>query len=89
LPQIFESHEIPCCIRCRDVGLDCNHVIFGSSKKKAMENAIGHMFEYHAINPEEMTTCMKLKIVEKIHKPSPHTSTNLFRNLNAEIITFA
>ena len=26
------------------------------------------MYEYHAIQPEEMTTCMKLKISENIHK---------------------
>ena len=25
------------------------------------------MYEYHAIIPEEMTTCMKLKIRENIH----------------------
>jgi hypothetical protein len=51
-----------------------------------MENAIVHMFEYHAINPEEMTTCMKLKIIEKIHKLSPQTFTNLFHYPNAEIV---
>lgn len=28
---------------------------------------ITHMDEYHAIIPEEMTTCMKLKIKENIH----------------------
>ena len=32
-----------------------------------MQNAVIHMYEYHAIIPEEMTTCMKLKISENIH----------------------
>jgi hypothetical protein len=41
-------------------------MIFGSSKKKTIDMAIMHMFEHHAINPEELTTCMKLKIKENI-----------------------
>jgi predicted small metal-binding protein len=54
-------------IRCSDVGLDCGHVIFGDSEYRVMQNAIIHLYEYHAIIPEEMTTCMKLKIRENIH----------------------
>ena len=54
------------CIQCADVGLDCNYVIFGNSKEGTMANAIVHMFDYHAIDPEEMTTCMRLKIKENI-----------------------
>jgi hypothetical protein len=38
-----------------------------------MDNTIMHMFEYHAINPEEMTTCMKLKIKENVNT-SPSSS---------------
>lgn len=53
-------------IRCSDVGLDCGHVIFGYSEYRVMKNVIIHMYEYHAIIPEEMTTCMKLKIRENI-----------------------
>ena len=54
------------CIRCADVGLDCNYIIFGASEGEAMKNAMVHMFDYHAIDPEEMTTCMRLRIKEKI-----------------------
>lgn len=54
-------------IRCSDVGLDCGHVIFGDSEYRVVKNVIIHMYEYHAIIPEEMTTCMKLKIRENIH----------------------
>jgi hypothetical protein len=34
---------------------------FGKNKGGVMDTII-HMEEYHAINPEEMTTCMRLKI---------------------------
>ena len=54
-------------IRCSNVGLDCGHIIFGDGEYRVMHNAIIHMYEYHAIIPEEMTTCMKLKISENIH----------------------
>ena len=54
-------------IRCSDVGLDCRHIIFGDSEHKVMQNAVIHMYEYHAVIPEEMTTCMKLKIKENTH----------------------
>jgi predicted small metal-binding protein len=53
-------------VSCADIGLDCNYVIFGSSEKNTIDKTIMHMFEHHAINPEEMTTCMKLKIKENI-----------------------
>jgi predicted small metal-binding protein len=54
------------CVRCADVGLDCDSVISENSEKKVMQKTIMHMFEHHAINPEEMTTCMRLKIRENI-----------------------
>ena len=31
-----------------------------------MDTMIIHMYECHAINPQEMTTCMRLKIKENI-----------------------
>ena len=64
--QLFEDCARQFCVRCADVGLDCNYVILGSTEKKTVEKTIMHMFEYHAINPEEMTMCMKLKIKENI-----------------------
>jgi predicted small metal-binding protein len=54
-------------LRCADVGLDCNCVIFGSSKENTVDKTITHMFEYHAINSEEITTYMKMKIKESVH----------------------
>jgi predicted small metal-binding protein len=67
MSQLVEDSTKLFCLRCGDVGLDCNYVIFGSSERKTMDKAIMHMFEYHAINQEEMTTCMILKIKENIH----------------------
>lgn len=55
------------CIRCEDVGLDCNRTNYGISEERVVYNTILHMLEYHAIKPEEMTACMKLKILENIH----------------------
>jgi predicted small metal-binding protein len=55
------------CVRCEEVGLDCSCVIYGINEEQVIETTILHMFENHAIKPEEMTTCMKLKIKENIH----------------------
>ena len=53
-------------VRCSDVGLNCDYVIFGTNEEKVMDTMIIHMYECHAINPQEMTTCMRLKIKENI-----------------------
>lgn len=53
-------------IRCSDVGVDCDCIIFGINEKKVTDSTITHMYEYHAVNPEEMTACMRLKIKENI-----------------------
>ena len=53
-------------VRCSDGGLNCDYVIFGTSEEKVMDTMIIHMYECHAINPQEMTTCMRLKIKENI-----------------------
>lgn len=66
MSQAIEDSVRLFCIRCADVGLDCNYVIFGSSEEGAMKNAIIHMSDYHAINPNEMTMCMRLKIKENM-----------------------
>jgi predicted small metal-binding protein len=67
MSQIVEDCARIFCVRCADIGLVCDFVIYGSSEKKTMDKTIMHMFEYHAINAVEMTTCMKLKIKENIH----------------------
>ncbi len=69
------------CVRCRDVGLDCDYTIYGINEERATYNTILHLFEVHAIAPKEMTTCMKLKIIEHLrihHSPLPtsHSSYN-------------
>jgi hypothetical protein len=35
--------------------------------KEVMDETILHMFEYHAVNPQEMTSEMKSKIGDNIH----------------------
>jgi hypothetical protein len=37
------------------------------NEKEVMYETIIHMCEYHAIDQEEMTTCMRLKIRKNIH----------------------
>jgi predicted small metal-binding protein len=66
MSQISEDCARTFCVRCEDVGLLCNYVIFGKSEKKVMDKTIIHMFEYHAINPGEMTSEMKSRIKENI-----------------------
>lgn len=54
-------------VRCSDVGLDCECTIFGESEDKVKDTMITHMYEYHAIIPEEMTTCiLTMKIITMI-----------------------
>jgi predicted small metal-binding protein len=53
-------------VKCADVGLDCKCIIYGINEEKVIDNTILHMFDCHAIKPEEMTVCMKLKIKENI-----------------------
>jgi predicted small metal-binding protein len=70
------------CVRCEDVGLDCNCTIYGIGEEKIIENMILHMFENHAISPDEMTTCMRIKIIENVcvhHSPLP-TSPSSYNN---------
>ena len=67
MSQLFEDCIRSFCIRCEDVGLDCNCIIYGNTAEKVVDETFIHMFEYHAINPEEMTTYMKMKIKENIY----------------------
>ena len=72
MSQLFEDCIRSFCIRCEDVGLDCNCIIYGNTAEKVVDETFLHMFEYHAINPNEMTTSMRLKIKEnmQIHSHS-------------------
>jgi hypothetical protein len=57
-------------------------VLFMELVKIVVYNTILHMLEYHAIKPEEMTTCMKLKILEsiRVHHSPPLTSLNSYNS---------
>jgi len=46
--------------------LDCGCVVNAVTEKDVMKKAVEHMWEYHAIKQEEMTSEMKVKIKEKI-----------------------
>jgi predicted small metal-binding protein len=66
-PQTFKAC-VTDFILCADIGLDCDCIIYETSENNVVNSTIAHMYEHHAINPEEMTTCMKLKISGNIHK---------------------
>jgi predicted small metal-binding protein len=53
-------------LACRDIGLDCDYVIFGDSNEEVSYKAVKHAWEAHAISTEEMTSDMKTKIEENI-----------------------
>ena len=53
-------------VACGHVGLDCDSIIKGATEEDVTRKAIEHMWEYHAIKPEEMTSEMKAKIKEKM-----------------------
>jgi predicted small metal-binding protein len=67
MSQTYEDLSRSLCVRCSDGGLDCNCVILGDSEEDVGDKTISHMFKYHAINPEEMTSEMKFKIKVNIH----------------------
>jgi predicted small metal-binding protein len=67
MSQTFGDMLLSLFVRCSDVGLDCNCVIFGTNEKEVMDETIVHMFEYHAINRQEMTSEMKSKIRDNMH----------------------
>jgi predicted acyltransferase (DUF342 family) len=75
MSQSYENCTQLFCVHCKDVGLDCNCSIYGT----VIDNTILHIFENHAIKPEEMTTCMKLKIIENVwvrESPLPISSSS-------------
>lgn len=81
MSQTFEKYVQAYFIRCADVGLDCNYVIYGINEKNVIDNTILHMCEYHAIEPEEMITCMRLKIEQSMHTHhSPPPRSHLIYN---------
>lgn len=67
MSQVVEDSVELFNVRCADVGLDCKYIIYGINEENVIDITILHMFDYHAIKPEEMTACMRLKIEENIH----------------------
>jgi predicted small metal-binding protein len=79
MSQTYDDCTQLFCVQCKDIGLDCNYAIYGMNEETVTYNTILHMLEYHAIKPEEMTSCMKLKILESIsvHQfPLPTSSSS-------------
>ena len=53
-------------VLCEQVGFSCDYVIVGETEEDVMRKAVEHIWENHAIKPDEMTSDMKAKIKEKI-----------------------
>jgi predicted small metal-binding protein len=54
-------------LACRSVGLDCDYIIKGMTEEEVLKHAKQHYSEIHAIEPEEMSSEMKVKIKDNIH----------------------
>ena len=70
------------CIHCGDIGLDCDYTTYGINEETVIDNTIIHLSDNHAIVPEEMTTCMRLKMIENIqvHHSPPLTSLSSYNS---------
>lgn len=84
MSQTFEKYVQAYFIRCADVVLDCNYDIYGINEENVIDNTIVHLCEYHAMEPEEMITCMRLKIEQNMHAHhSPPLRNQLIYNNRA------
>ena len=54
-------------LSCRSIGLDCDYVIKGMTEEELLKNIEQHYSEIHAIEPEEITSEMKVRIKDNIH----------------------
>jgi predicted small metal-binding protein len=54
-------------LACRSVGLDCDYIIKGMTEEEILKNAKQHYSEIHAIEPEEISSEMKVKIKDNIY----------------------
>jgi len=85
MSQTYENCIQLFCVRCDDVGLDCNCTIHGINEEAAIASVISHMFENHAIRQEEITACMRLRIIENVricvhHHPPLPASPSSYKN---------
>lgn len=69
MSQTFEDWTKPYSVRCSDVGLRCNCVIFGMNEKRVMNETVAHM-SIMPFDPKEMTSQMKLRIRQNIKASS-------------------
>lgn len=53
MSQIFENCTRPLFVRCEDVELNCDGIIYGKDRETVRDLTIMHMFEYHAISPKK------------------------------------
>jgi predicted small metal-binding protein len=54
-------------LACRSVRLDCDYIIKGMTEEEVLKHAKQHYSEIHAIEPEEISSEMKVKIKDNIH----------------------
>jgi predicted small metal-binding protein len=54
-------------LACRSVGLDCDYIIKGMTEEEILKNTKQHYSEIHAIEPEEISSEMKVKIKDNIY----------------------
>ena len=54
-------------IECKDIGLKCDRIIRNQTEDGVVSKVMEHLWEGHAIKPEEMTSEMKAKIKDNIH----------------------
>jgi len=52
-------------VTCGQLGLSCDYVIQAETEE-IMKQVAEHVWEHHAITPEEITSEMKVKIKENI-----------------------
>jgi predicted small metal-binding protein len=57
-------------LACRSVGLDCDYIIKGMTEEELLKNAEQHYSEIHAIEPEEISSEMKVRIKNNIRDSS-------------------
>jgi predicted small metal-binding protein len=87
MSQTFGDMLLSVFVRCSDVGLDYDWVIFGMNEKKVMDKTIMHLFQYHAINPKEIASEMKSKIKENIYLYRDLVRAQIFHEITEIYVT--
>ena len=53
-------------LACHDIGLDCGYIIEDKTEEDIVKSAEQHIWEIHAIKPEEITSEMRARITQNI-----------------------